>query len=375
MTWLAWFWSHGTRVGVSAITPFIRERMNLSIAEASAIPAVLNLGFYTTNLASGHLAQRLGYSRAVGLGAVGAATLFTLATESYEKYIFYAALVGAGAFLSLHLPSAIPWLSRLFGGMRRGFYIGVHESAAPAGQTLGPIILAFLIITVGITVATPIWSTLSIIVGVAALLISLRRRYDGATLKGHQVRKSSGIPILPFIILTTGMLIGNLGVVAIVPLYLVDSVGLEKSYVATVVGASRVLGVLGQPVGGILYDQLGFIKIVAFILSANILSSAYIAYGPYNPLYIAMMVLQATSTAMYFPIFYSHVVHIAGEGASVILGRVIFASGLLGPTAAPLTAGFLAETFNYQLALTYPLVMTVLGVFALYRLANSPEIR
>jgi MFS family permease len=364
-TWLAWFWSHGTRVGLSAITPYIRDRMHLSIAETAAVPALMNLGFYTSNLASGHLARRLGYKRAIGLGAIGSAVLFTLAIESAEKYAFYSALVGAGIFLSLHLPSAIPWLSNLFGGMRRGFYIGVHESAAPAGQTLGPIILTFLIITVGMTAATPLWSTFSIIAGSAALILAPSRGHDGHQvygLSGGRVRWRSAIS---FIILTTGMLVGNLGVVAIVPLYLVDSVGLEKSYVATIIGASRLLGVLGQPAGGLLYDRFGFTKVVTFMVGANIISSAYIAYGPYNPLYIAMMVIQAASTAMYFPVFYSHVVQVAGDGASVTLGRVIFASGLIGPTAAPLTAGLLAEMFNYHIALTYPLVIATLGIIVL----------
>ncbi|MEM1944488.1 MAG: MFS transporter [Nitrososphaerota archaeon] len=362
-SWLAWFWSHGTRVGVSAITPFIRERMSLSIAEASALPGLLNLGFYTSNIMSGQIARTLGYGRAVAVGAIGASALFAISSQLGEKILFYAVMAAVGLFLALHLPSAIPWVSSLFDARRRGFFIGVHESAAPAGQTLGPIILTLLIVSVGLAAAMPLWAIASVAAGSAALLVG-----NGQILKnGGRIGRVAGsglsrLTILSFVVLTTGMLVGNLGVVAIVPLYLVESVGLDKSLVAALVGLSRILGVLGQPLGGILYDRLGFFKVVSVITAANILSSAYIAYGPYNLIYVAMMVAQATSTAMYFPIFYSHIVHLSGERAGIAIGRIISVSGLIGPTSAPLVAGYLAETYNHQVALTYPLVMILLAI-------------
>jgi MFS family permease len=363
-TWVAWFWSHGTRVGLSAITPYFRERLQLSIAEASAIPGFLNLGFYTFNLASGHLAVRLGYSRAVALGALGAASMMSLTVVSQERAVLYGALVAAGFFLSLHLPSAIPWLSKLFGAGRRGFIIGVHESAAPAGQTLGPIALTLLIASLSLVAAIPAWALISMTAGLMVFLIG----WCGGGLSTSLPSPAKGLgrhSILSLTILTTGMLVGNLGVVAIVPLYLVDSVGLEKSLVAMIVGVSRSLGVVGQPLGGILHDKFGFHKIVYFILSANIISSAYMAYGLYNPAYIAAMIAQATSTAMFFPILYSHLVKTTGDRTSVVLGRIIFTAGLLGPTSAPLFSGFLAESYGYHIALTYPLTIICLGVPAL----------
>ncbi|GBC69653.1 hypothetical protein HRbin01_01355 [archaeon HR01] len=363
-TWAAWFWSHGTRVGLSAITPYFRERLQLSIAEASSIPALLNLGFYTSNIASGHLAVRLGYSRAVALGALGAASTLSFTALTGERAALYAALVAAGFFLSLHLPSAIPWLSKLFGAGRRGFIIGVHESAAPAGQTLGPIVLTLLISSVGLVAAIPVWALLSVAAGFAVVLLGWRGGGGSDTVLTPT--KSLGRhSILSLTVLTTGTLVGNLGVVAIVPLYLVDSVGLEKSLVATIVGFSRSLGVVGQPLGGVLHDRLGFHKIVYFILLSNIVSSAYMAYGPYNPAYIAAMIVQATSTAMFFPILYSHLVKTTGERTSLVLARIIFTAGLIGPVSTPLVSGFLAESYGYQIALTYPLAIILLGVPAL----------
>ncbi|MEM4417364.1 MAG: MFS transporter, partial [Nitrososphaerota archaeon] len=295
----------------------------------------------------------------------GAASMLSLTALTGERAALYSALVAAGFLLSLHLPSAIPWLSKLFGAGRRGFIIGVHESAAPAGQTLGPIVLTLLISSVGLVAAVPAWALLSVAAGLAVFLLGWRGGGGSDTVLTPT--KSLGRhSILSLTVLTTGMLVGNLGVVAIVPLYLVDSVGLEKSLVATIVGVSRSLGVVGQPLGGILHDRFGFHKIVYFILLSNIISSAYMAYGPYNPAYIAAMIVQATSTAMFFPILYSHLVKTTGERTSLVLARIIFTAGLLGPVSTPLVSGFLAEGYGYQMALTYPLVIILLGVPAMF---------
>ncbi|MEM4346943.1 MAG: MFS transporter, partial [Candidatus Caldarchaeum sp.] len=168
--------------------------------------------------------------------------------------------------------------------------------------------------------------------------------------------------------------VGNLGVVAIVPLHLVDTFGLDKGFVASVVGASRLLGVFGQPLGGHLHDRFGFLRVAAALTTINLVSNAYLMLGPYSEFYAVVMVVQAASTAMYFPLVYSHLVRNFGPAASTILGKMFTAAGIVGPTSAPFIAGFIAERMGYSAALAYPTGLAAAGVASLFFLRREGKI-
>ncbi|MEM0348820.1 MAG: MFS transporter [Candidatus Caldarchaeum sp.] len=360
LTWVSWFWSHGTRVGISAITPFIRQRYSMSTPEAAAVPGILNLGFYGFAVFSGKVPSKTGYRNTAAAAALGSAAFMFLAALFDNQLFLYVAVFMTGIFLSLHLPSVIPWLGTLFKGSRQGFIIGVHESAAPAGQTLGPIILAILVSTVGVAYMFAAWAFIPFLAGLCLLLLFRGDRQMPAQVVGGG-GKIFDTEFLALTLVTVANLVGNLGVVAIVPLHLVDTFGLEKTFVATVVGVSRLLGVFGQPLGGYLHDKHGFYKVALIVTVANLFSNIYLILAPYNPLYPVVMTIQAFVTAMYFPLVYSHLVKTHGPQASQYLGSMFFIAGLAGPTTAPILAGFIAERVGYAAALGYPAALALAG--------------
>ncbi|MEM2051708.1 MAG: MFS transporter [Candidatus Caldarchaeum sp.] len=371
LAWLSWFWSHGTRVGLSAITPFLRQRFSISTAEAAAIPGVLNLGFYSFTFVSGRIPAKTGFRNAVMLAAFGSGVATVAAGFLDNIYVFYCAVLFVGVFLSMHLPSAIPWLGQLFKGVRQGFFIGVHESGAPAGQTFGPIILALLFTSLAYSLSFCAWAMIPISVGLALLLLTKPEGGDGRLSPTPLSQESQRVRTMPLTVLTIANLVGNLGVVAIVPLHLVDTFHLDKSYVALIVGASRLVGVVGQPLGGYLYDKHGFFKVASTVSVLNLLSNLYLMLAPYSDVYPAVMAVQAAVTAMYFPVVYSYLVKHLGASASTVLGKVFSAAGLAGPTAAPILAGVLAQRLGYTAALAYPTFLAFAGVLALVYMTKA----
>ncbi|MEM0442993.1 MAG: MFS transporter [Candidatus Caldarchaeum sp.] len=372
LTWISWFWSHGTRVGIPAITPFIRQRLEISTAEAAAIPGLLNLGFYSFAYFSGKLATKIGSKNGVVYATLGSGVVLGAASLAENVYVMYAGVFATGLFLSMHLPSAIPWLGRLFKGPRQGLTIGIHESAAPTGQTLGPLVLAFLISTTAFSAPLLAWALVPVLTGLSLMFIREGSRETHAA--GNRLQASANPRTVPLTVLTTANLVGNLGVVAIVPLHLVDTFGLDKGFVASVVGASRLLGVFGQPLGGHLHDRFGFLRVAAALTTINLVSNAYLMLGPYSEFYAVVMVVQAASTAMYFPLVYSHLVRNFGPAASTILGKMFTAAGIVGPTSAPFIAGFIAERMGYSAALAYPTGLAAAGVASLFFLRREGKI-
>ncbi|MDJ0273401.1 MAG: MFS transporter [Aigarchaeota archaeon] len=370
LTWVSWFWSHGTRVGISAITPFLRQRYSMSTPEAAAVPGILNLGFYGFAVLSGKVPSKTGYRNTAAAAALGSAAFMLAAAILDNRFFLYVAVFMTGIFLSLHLPSAIPWLGTLFKGGRQGFIIGVHESAAPAGQTLGPIILAFLVSSAGVSYMFALWSLIPLFAGLGLLLFFRMDKQMPAKVQGGG-EKILGAGFLALTLVTVANLVGNLGVVAIVPLHLVDTFGLEKTFVATVVGVSRFLGVFGQPLGGYLHDRYGFYRVALAVTVANFFSNIYMILAPYNPVYPVVMTLQAFVTAMYFPLVYSHLVKTHGAQASQYLGSMFFIAGLAGPTTAPILAGLIAERFGYAVALGYPAALALAGTLTMLYLRKG----
>jgi len=368
LTWVSWFWSHGTRVGISAITPFLRQRFAITTAETAAVPGLLNLGFYTSTAFSGRVALRTGFSMATMLCALAAGLSMTIAAFSPNIVFFYAAMLLLGISLSLHLPSAIPWLGQLFKGGRQGFFIGVHESGAPAGQTLGPILLVLLLTTLSFSNALLSWAIIPLTVAALLLIYVLTERKQAIT---QTSQMSVKVKTLPLTVVTIANLVGNLGVVAIIPLHLVDTFHLDKAFVASIVGFSRALGILGQPIGGYLYDRYGFIKVSTILTVTNLVSNIYLMLASFTTFYPVVMTIQATATAMYFPIVYSHIVARSGQSASKVISNIFSVSGLVGPTSAPIIAGFIAERFGYVAALSYPTLLSLAGVVALYPLREA----
>lgn len=340
----------------------------MTTSEAAAVPGILNLGFYIFTFASGRLPAKIGYRNVVVAGVLGASAMFMLASVLDAPPQLYAAVFLAGVFLSFHLPSAIPWLGTVFKGGRQGFYIGVHESAAPAGQTLGPILLALLFTSIGVTASFTTWALIPLTTGVVILIFFKTQPTFAGTVDGGSKAKVLETSFVALTLVTIANLVGNLGVVAIVPLHLVDTFQLDKTFVATIVGVSRFLGVFGQPVGGYLHDKYGFYKIAAVLTATNFISNLYLMLASYDWLYPVIMTIQAFCTAMYFPLIYSYLVKTLGSNASPALGKMFSVSGLVGPTTAPLVAGVLAERYGYTVALLYPTVLALLGTAAIFTL-------
>ncbi len=361
LCWVVWLWNHGTRLAMPALAPFLREAFSLTIFQTTSYVVAPMISFYASLFFAGHIVIRIGYKRAVTVSAIGAAVSFIAAGYSNNTILLFILLISTGIFLGLYLPAAIPWISNLFADRKRGFIIGIHEAAAPTGQTLGPVTTALLATMLPLSSVFLIWALAPLVAGL--LLLALAPSTSSVV---EQARADARL--MPFkrllivIAVTVGVLIGNMGVVQIIPLYLVDVFGLEKAFAGMIVGLSRLLGLVGQPLGGFLSDRYGRANVMIVLTILTFLSTAYIAYAPYNLLYVIFLILQATCTAMYFPVTYALVSEESGAYASIQISRLLFTSGMLGPVLTGFVMGYLAENMGYTIALTYPLVFTVLSV-------------
>ncbi len=369
----AWTWNMGLRVAVSAVLPFIRDRYSLTTAEASSLPAALSLGYYLTSLQSGRLSRKLGHSRALVGYVSGAAALSILFGLAIDKTSLYVLAASMGVLMSLHIPSAIPLISERFKGSRLGVVIAVHEVAAPLGQVLGPVVLSSLMIHAGYAKSFAVWSVLAF-ASVAVLMISgLGDGLRGSERSGAaKIDRRTEVALM---LLTVGALTGNFGIVAILPLHMVDTFGLEKGFVASLIGLSRTVSVFGQLVGGVLFDRLGFRRTAALLTSLNVVTMVWFMLGRYDALYVSAIVVSTVATAMFFPVMYAYVASALGTDSGPLLGRMLGVAGLVGATLMPAIAGSVAEAHGYTAALSVPTAIVASSVIAFLLSEFPPSAR
>ncbi|RLE50208.1 MAG: hypothetical protein DRJ33_07600, partial [Candidatus Methanomethylicota archaeon] len=149
LCWLAWLLNFSYRMMIPALMPAIKVELGLTELQASLMLSLLLVGHAISLSLSGFLASALGNERVIAL------SLLTVSITSIPASLlplsplwllldFFASGLGLG----LSLPSARSHLSKLAPSSIKGRVMGVHETAAPLGQTLGPL-MAGLALSVG----------------------------------------------------------------------------------------------------------------------------------------------------------------------------------------------------------------------------------
>jgi nitrate/nitrite transporter NarK len=216
--------------------------------------------------------------------------------------------------------------------------------------------------SVGYAESFALWSSLSF---ASAAILSISGLGGGLReIGGSSAAKIDRRTDAALMMLTVGALTGNLGVVAILPLHMVDTFGLEKSFVASVIGLSRTLSVFGQLAGGVLFDRLGFRRTAAILTALNVITILYLTFGSYGVLYVSAMVISTLATAMFFPVMYAYVASTLGSDSGPVLGKMLGVGGLIGATLMPAVAGSLAEAHGYTAALMVPAAIVLSSVIA-----------
>lgn len=329
---------------------------------------------YPFSLASGRLDEKWIISGGVAL------TTTSLLAFSISKSFVGLLILGfaAGAGLSAYLPQGLSLLSREHSKHRVGSMMGIHETAAPVGQTLGPLFVWSAIGTLGWSGCLQAWSVYSLVICVAILLLVPKsRRVAGPPLQSGQGQHSSDSLILSLIVVQAAVWSCNIGLLSMVPVYLAQTFLLQVSYVAFILGVSRITGTVGQLTGGYLSDRLGRTRILLFSTMMVFVATLWITLIPFSGFYVIGLFFQGIASASFFPIFFAMISDITDESRRAkMMGLTNSVAGFVGGAVSPTLIGFLSDRFTFQIAFLHPIAMGIVGcVGALYvwKTINRPN--
>ncbi|SVE32562.1 uncharacterized protein METZ01_LOCUS485416, partial [marine metagenome] len=211
------------------------------------------------------------------------------ASSSYTWTLTGAALVGLGS--ALWHPTAMGALSIRFPN-HRGMALSVHGVGASIGDAVGPVIVGAVILTVD-------WKLTLELHLIPAVLIAILIFFGfGMIQEVKNIKTNLGVYVssirtmfvypqtLAVMISNTLITMGRLSVLAFFPIYIIETLQYSTFALGIYLGLLYVMGIVSQPVMGILSDRVGrktvllpSFVIMGFLYMGIVMASAGLLLG------------------------------------------------------------------------------------------------
>jgi MFS family permease len=269
----------------------------------------------------------------------------------------------AGLGFGSYYPIGVSMLSETFHGRSLGTVIGLHETGAPIGSTVGPFVASLLLLSQFDWRSSLMLGLVAVPFILVLLSVTIRRDHPmrGSGGVGFKIRSRSNYAlIVVFAICVVGL---DAGLTSMIPVYMVDVLKVGNSETALVYGATRFFGVVGIIISGFLSDRINKSTIIVVMVSLATSASVAIALLPYNAFFIIALAILATAFSSYWPVLMTMMSEISSnENLPKVIGFQRLANGLLGGGLTPLVIGYLADIIDFRTAFAYPIALGALGV-------------
>jgi len=351
---------------ISPLLPMIEDELHLSHALSGSLFGFLTGGYTISLILSGFLSRRFGLKRVITVGFVITSAIFLLMpyATNYLSLALFMTIMGIGT--GTYRPNLISFMTQTVPPQKWGITIALNDSAICLSIILFPILTT-------LALRFFVWRTLFLMMGGVCLICVTA--FSVFSQDPRPPEEEIPIPFLDILRRRDFQLISivwmslsacSMGLYSIVPLFLVKEKGIPFELANTLLGISRVGSVFLMVLAGVLSDRFGVKRILFLTCLLTGISTMGLALANGFPLLIAMLILQATASDLFFPsvaLFVSRITR--PNERSLFAGLAMaFAMGL-GHGLAPVFLGVLADLWNFQSGILFLGVMATLSCFSL----------
>lgn len=342
-----------SRIVLAPLMPTIEEELKIGHEEAGSLFFIISLGYCIMLLGSGFVSSRLTHRRTIVLSAmaVGGALLWVGLSSHLWGIRFGLLLLGMAA--GLYIPSGMATITGIVSSRDWGKAIGIHELAPNLSFIIAPLIAEILLRAYS-------WQGVLMVLGIASMAVAVVYAFlgKGGDFRGEAPNSRIVRCILTepsfwiMIVLFTLGISGTIGVYSMIPLYLVSERGMERTWVNTLLGLSRILTLGVTLLAGWVTDRLGPKQTLkAVFLSTGL---ATILLGMASESWIIIIIfIQALLATSFFPAGFAALPRIGSPSfKNVAVSFTIPFGFLLGAGAIPAGIGFIGEVGSFSLGFT-----------------------
>ncbi|MBW1980474.1 MAG: MFS transporter [Deltaproteobacteria bacterium] len=336
------------RITLAPLLPTIEQDLHIGHTMAGSLFFFISVGYFLSLLASGFVASRLTHRTTIIISAtaVGAALLAVSRSSNLLEVRLGLFLLGLAA--GLYLPSGISTLTSLVSPEKWGKALAIHEIAPNLAAVAAPLIAEVLLHWF-------FWRTVLALLGGASLVVGLiyfcfgrggqflGRAPQMAFVKSLLARPAFWITTLLF-----GLAIGaSLGVYAMLPLYLVTERGFDRSWANTLVGLSRISGLLMAFVAGWATDRFGAKRTISGVFLLTAVSTVLLGAVPSRGIVIIVFI-QPLLAVSFFPAGLAALSCLEPPSSrNVAISLTIPFAFVLGAGAIPTGIGIMADRGSF----------------------------
>ena len=368
------FFTFLSRVVFSPLLVQIEEELHLSHAKSGSLFLLISIGFAPVMLGSGFVSQRITHRGAILLASItcGLAVLIIAFSRSLIGIQIGMIVLGMGS--GLYFPSAMATMTRLVDPEHWGKAISLHEAGPTMGYVLAPIVAEL-----GLTFTS--WRGVLIIVGVAGLtmaaifaLFGKGGRFPGEPPRLDNVGRIFCQPSFWIIAILMSLACGaSVGVYSILPVYLISEQGLDQGLVNTLVGLSRISGLVTLFLAGWLADRFGAKRVMGSIYAATAILTGLLGFRQ-NTLLVTVVFLQPAVVAAFFPVALLGLTNVGPPHTrNVAVSLMIPFVYLFGAGIVPAGMGVMGEYYGFALGFLLMGGVLLVSLCLLLFLRDQPE--
>lgn len=350
--------SHHICTGILVpLLPLIRDHFSLNYFMSGLMVSSFNLTYGISQIPIGRLADRKNKRLmiVVGLAGLATATLVTGLAQNY--YLMLACLVLMAVFGGAYHPCASSLLVERFPQAQRGLALGLHLIGGSSSFIVAPL-------SAGIIAQSFGWRGAYILLGIPTLIASVifwrsTRPTGIASAESSALKKTPSVNFWELmrvvgVIVAIAVLsqIIFAGVIAFLPLYLVDKHGVPAAYAGMLVGLINGAGILGAPFGGALSDRIGRKSVIMISVGVAGPFLYLLTVLPFGPAFVGTLIAMGFLLTSRTPVMESLIADtVPPERLAGILGIYYFLNTEVSGISTPIV-GLLADTFGLNTVFT-----------------------
>ncbi len=341
-----------SRIILAPLLPVIEKDLGIGHGGAGSLFLYIACGSAIGLLGSGFVSSRLTHHRIITLTIILVGLSVEAISVSKSLGFMRAVLVLVGIFGGFYVPSAIATLTGLTRKEHWGRALAMHELGPNLGFITIPLLAELLLKFFSWRGALGVIGVFCVFTGVLFLFLG-----EGGDHKGEPprfqslssiVRSPSYWVMISFFTVSIG---SSVGIYSVIPLFLVNELGMDRTWANTLIGFSRVFGVLVLFSSGWITTRFGARSAMTFFLSTGSVFTLLLGLLSGPAVTPMIMFFQAASVACLFPVGFTVLSLLFPlELRGVAVSLVMLIASLMGGGLLPSAIGYWAEAFSFSSA-------------------------
>ena len=341
-----------SRVILAPLLPVIENDLGIGHGEAGSFFLYLACGSGVGLVGSGFVSSRLTHRMTLSLSIIMVGTVLSVISVSSSLGLMRGGLVLAGIFAGFYMPSAIATLTGVASREHWGKALAVHELGPNLGFITVPLLAEALLKFFSWRESLAAIGAVSMGAGVLFLFFGKGGKHKGESPRLQSMRGIVKSPSYWVMISLFTVSIGSsVGIYSMIPLFLVNEMGMDRPWANALIGFSRVFGIVVLFLSGWITNRFGPKNAMTFFLLTTSVFTLLLGALRGPGLTPVLMFVQAASVACLFPVGFtvlSLLFPLQLRGVAVSLVMLVAFS--LGGGLIPSAIGHWAEAFSFSSA-------------------------